>query len=364
MSFAVIHMQKLKATDIKGIQFHNQRERESQTNKDIDKSKEHLNYDLLNESKMDYNDRIKKEIEDRYTGTKKIRKDAVRLCSFMVTSDKEFFDRLDPAEEKRFFEESLTFLQTRYGKQNMIYSVVHKDEKTPHMHVGMVPITSDGKLTAKEFFGKRTELQQMQDTFHEHVTKKGFALERGVSSNRKHVEIHRFKAITAKEEVKKLESELDEKQDQKIALESSIKDLKGRLNVLEGDLRDVKNHVQRIDQIETKKPKMNRESVLIKHEDFVSLQNTAKKVPILVRESVQLKNENKQLTQRVSGLESDTRTLRKENKELKTENSKLKNLLGKVQTFFKEHEMMAKFNEFIKSFSKDKEQQKRTDLER
>ncbi|MFJ7753164.1 plasmid recombination protein [Peribacillus muralis] len=55
----------------------------------------------------------------------------------------------------------------------MVYAVVHKDEKTPHMHVGMVPITSEGKLAAKQFFGKKTELQQLQDKFHEHVTKKG-----------------------------------------------------------------------------------------------------------------------------------------------------------------------------------------------
>ena len=36
MSYAVARMQKMKSPDLKGIQFHNQRERESRTNDDID----------------------------------------------------------------------------------------------------------------------------------------------------------------------------------------------------------------------------------------------------------------------------------------------------------------------------------------
>lgn len=39
MSFAVVRMQKMKSHDLKGIQFHNQRERESKTNPDIDKTR-------------------------------------------------------------------------------------------------------------------------------------------------------------------------------------------------------------------------------------------------------------------------------------------------------------------------------------
>ncbi|MFY0161902.1 plasmid recombination protein, partial [Bacillus cytotoxicus] len=41
MSFAVVRMQKMKSHDLKGIQFHNQRERESKTNPDIDKTRSH-----------------------------------------------------------------------------------------------------------------------------------------------------------------------------------------------------------------------------------------------------------------------------------------------------------------------------------
>jgi prefoldin subunit 5 len=366
MSFAVIHMKKLKTPDIKGIQIHNQREKESHSNFDIDKERTHLNYDLLNESRIHYNDRIQKEIDERYTGTKKIRKDAVKICSFLVTSDKEFFERLDPQEEKRYFQESLIFLQERYGKENILYAMVHKDEKTPHMHVGMVPITPDGKLAAKEFFGKRSELQQLQDQFHEHIVKSSFSLERGISSDKKHVEPKRFKAMSVLKEIQSLEGELQEKQEQKEQVESSIKEIKGHLSDLEGDLSHITQHSHAIDQIEAKKPLMNRDSVLIKQGDFIQLQKIAKKVPLVERESIQLERENQYLTRKISGLDSENRKLRQENKELKIENSKLKNLLEKIQSFFRENQLFVRFNEFLHTFSKEKENEKEksTGLER
>lgn len=364
ISFAVIHMKKLKAPDVKGIQIHNQREKESQSNFDIDQSRSHLNYDLLNDTRIDYKARIQKEIDERYTGTKKIRKDAVKLCSFLVTSDKEFFDGLEPEEEKRYFKESLEFLQDRYGKENILYAMVHKDEKTPHMHVGMVPITKDGKFAAKEFFGKKTELMQLQDQFHEHIVKSGFSLERGMSSDKKHVEPKRWKAQSVKEKILSLENELQEKLQEKSQVETSIETIKGRLNALEGDLKDFKEQSLAIDQIETKTPVMNRDSVLVKQEDFISLRDMAKKVPLLERQANEWKRENQHLNQQLSGLDSTNQRLRQENKELKAENRKLKGMLEKIQAFVKENELFQKFNEFLQRFSKDKLKERTSDIER
>lgn len=58
----------------------------------------------------------------------------------LVTSDRDFFERLDPGEQKRFFEESYKLFSERYGKQNIAYATVHNDEQTPHMHLGVVPM--------------------------------------------------------------------------------------------------------------------------------------------------------------------------------------------------------------------------------
>lgn len=65
MSFAICRMQKMKSHDLKGIQFHNQRERESKTNSDIDKERSHKNYDFVNDENIDYNERVKEIIESQ-----------------------------------------------------------------------------------------------------------------------------------------------------------------------------------------------------------------------------------------------------------------------------------------------------------
>src|SRR5699024_147746 len=124
------------AAGLKGMQFHNQRERESRTNEDIDRERTHENYDLQNDENINYNERVKDIIDSQKTGPRKTRKDAVLVNELLVTSDRDFFERLDPGEQKRFFEESYKLFSERYGKQNIAYATVHNDEQTPHMHLG------------------------------------------------------------------------------------------------------------------------------------------------------------------------------------------------------------------------------------
>jgi len=183
---------------IKGIQIHNQREKKSETNPDIREEDKHLNYDFIHGDKqMDYKQQIQHVITKNVKPGKKIRKDAVLVTEFLVTSDKPFFDKLSPDEQKRYFEKTKDFLAKRYGEQNLIYATVHNDEKTPHMHVGIVPVTEDGRLSAKEVVGNRMQLVKLQDDFNAHVKALGYNLERGVSSSRKHVEMAKFKAMTS-----------------------------------------------------------------------------------------------------------------------------------------------------------------------
>src|SRR5699024_9281624 len=91
-----------------------------------------------------------------------------------------------------FFEESYNLLSERYGKQNVAYATVHNDERTPHMHMGIVPMR-DGKLQGKNVFN-RQELLWLQDKFPKHMQEKGFNLERGEKgSDREHMETRKFK---------------------------------------------------------------------------------------------------------------------------------------------------------------------------
>jgi len=114
MSYAVVRMQKMKSHDLKGIQFHNQRERKSRTNEDIDEERTKENYDLVNDENIDYNERVHEIIESQKISTRKTRKDAVLVNELLVTSDKKFFDGLDPDEQRKFFEESYKLFSERY----------------------------------------------------------------------------------------------------------------------------------------------------------------------------------------------------------------------------------------------------------
>ena len=45
------------------------------------------------------------------------------------------------------------FACREFGQENIVRFTVHRDEKTPHIHCVFVPITQDGRLSAKDYVG-------------------------------------------------------------------------------------------------------------------------------------------------------------------------------------------------------------------
>ena len=121
------------------------------------------------------------------------RKDAVVMNSFVLGSDKTFFDGLAKVEQYNFFSDCYKFFAERYGEENIIAAVVHNDETTPHMHLNLMPVTKDGRLCSKQLFDK-PQLQQLQTDFYETVGKR-WGLQRGKEgSQKKHLSTAEFKA--------------------------------------------------------------------------------------------------------------------------------------------------------------------------
>ena len=185
-------MEKYKRGDIVGIERENERDEnyKSTRNPQIDKSRTHLNYHtLLYEKKyLAFIDERIKELAPK----RKIKDDAVLITSFILGSDKEFFDGISPEAQKQFFDDCAEFFAERYGKENVISAVVHLDESTPHLHFNLMPVTN-GRLCAKELFD-RTALRDLQTDFYEVVGKK-YGLKRGKDgSTAKHLDTVAFKA--------------------------------------------------------------------------------------------------------------------------------------------------------------------------
>jgi len=103
MSYLVLHMDKFKKEAVRGIQSHNNRERESHSNPDIDPARSAGNYELHDAATGNYSEAIQNRIDDLLL-VKAVRKDAVHMCGLIVSSDKSFFEKLSPEDTERFFE--------------------------------------------------------------------------------------------------------------------------------------------------------------------------------------------------------------------------------------------------------------------
>lgn len=135
-----------------------------------------------------------KAIEARigHAGIERVRQDAVKGMEFILTASPQAFQRdqtgqcTDDYRGSEWLNANLEFMKQRYGA-NLVAFSLHQDEKTPHVHAVVVPITPDGRLCAKELFNPKT-LRQLQTDYAQAM--KPFGLERGIEGSRaQHVEM-------------------------------------------------------------------------------------------------------------------------------------------------------------------------------
>lgn len=225
MSMIVARMQKMKSGNLVGIGNHNQRKTENHTNKEIDTSLSKLNYDLVGLTE-NYKRDIEKFINENKSTPRAVRKDAVLINEWIISSDREFFKDLSQEEIKNFFSSAKDYFAENFGEENIRYAIVHLDETTPHMHMGIVPFDKDNKLSAKRMFNRET-LRTIQDDLPKYLQEKGFDIERGLEgSDRKNLTVPEFKEM--KREQKEIEREIERKKDE---LKSYLKDRKMKSSI-------------------------------------------------------------------------------------------------------------------------------------
>ena len=194
--YAIMRFAKYKGPEIGNIEAHNERTKEKYaSNPDVDTSRSKYNFHLV---KPPGKYRAESERQIAAAGCR-TRKDSIRMIETLFTASPEFFKGKKRAEIRVFFEEALHFLEQHQSKETIISAVVHMDEKTPHMHLSFVPMTADGRLSAKEVVGNKKKLTQWQDKFWEHMVRKYPDLERGESASqtgRDHIPPRVFKEMT------------------------------------------------------------------------------------------------------------------------------------------------------------------------
>lgn len=150
------------------------------TNKSIDPNKSAENINLRPEYEgMSYKERFEAIVNsERYTGRR--RKDGsalvieggknatVKMLQLSVNigqvdEDGNPVDTLSKDDYIKLYKDDiLPMLEDTFGADNIIGSAIHVDESKPHLHVDIVPLTEDGKLSAKQVVGGRGKMHQRQ----------------------------------------------------------------------------------------------------------------------------------------------------------------------------------------------------------
>jgi RecA/RadA recombinase len=149
-----------------------------------DPQRKHLNQEYVNEGEKNVWELTTERIGQ--VGIKGVRKDAVHGMEFLITASPDVFGRdnaglvLSDYRSSAWVSDNLNFLRQKYGA-NLVAFTLHQDEKTPHIHAIVVPITADGRLSAKELFNPKS-LRSLQTEYAQAMQPHG--LERGIEGSR------------------------------------------------------------------------------------------------------------------------------------------------------------------------------------
>ena len=316
--YGILRFAKYKGPEIGQIEAHNERTKESYaSNPDIDTNRSKLNYNLLPPPPK-YRAEAERQIREAGCRT---RKDSVRLVETLITASPEFFQGKSQKEIRDYFELALEFMKTKQDPNTFVSAVVHMDEKTPHMHLCFVPITEDGRLSAKDIVGNKKKLTKWQDEYWSYMVKKYPDLERGESASetgRTHIPPRIFKQATrmrrleqklrellgsinpmnakrAREEILKILDEyipgVAELMTKTKALKKAEKELLGEIAVLKKEANSSKPSVQRL--LELEKKDQEQEEL---QRTIMSLQQTLTAIPAeIIAEYNDPKSERKEI---------------------------------------------------------------------
>lgn len=188
MPYAILRVAKIKTAQQGAAKTaHNYRYRETPN---ADPSRLGLNQEYFNPAGRNYWELATERIEQAGA---KLRPDSVRGVEIVLTASPEAFKRTPDGHARdvrntAWEKANIAFLQAKFGKENVVAMTLHQDETTPHFQAVVVPITKDGRLSAKDLFNPKT-LRELQSEYAEAM--KPFGLERGVEHSRAKHEVMR-----------------------------------------------------------------------------------------------------------------------------------------------------------------------------
>lgn len=124
----------------------------------------------------------------------KVRSNAVLAIEYLITGSPDDLNGKSRREQDAYFGDALKWLETKHGKENVVYVGIHRDETTPHLYAYVVPIDERGKLNCRAFLGGSKALNQMQTDFAQRVGEQ-HGLQRGIEGSKaRHTSIQQYYA--------------------------------------------------------------------------------------------------------------------------------------------------------------------------
>ena len=350
LNYAIFRSEPIMTTqDLSQIGSHNKREKQAyNSNPDIkiELSKNNIELVPLAEKYLKGFDNLtkeyKKEHEERMKIERKSRQkkyhemlNSSRNCvadELMFTATPEFFKNMTREDIKEWADTCMEFVYNDLGytKEQILHSVVHLDEKTPHIHCVVVPLvkkldnrtnTERYTISKKQYIKDKIQLSRLQDMYHKRLTEKGYDLERGIKgSDNKHIKIKEYKRVT-----RKLNQELNVKNDR----------LDKAMTEFEEKMKSNKNIP------------FDKKHIIVEKETFDSMHNVIKESKKVMEMQPKLQtifNEVDSYANSYKSLEKDNQKYKKEISSLKSKNNSLerenKSLLFRLNYMF---EILKKF---------------------
>ena len=208
MSYAIFRCEGVKSlSDLTNRGKQTKREKRSyKTNPDIRIEDSHKNielikcdkryidrfYEITKDYHLEFNERMKNARSDKKKSFYQMVNDSKSVVAdeILFTSDKIFFDSLSEEELMKWVNTVLDFVYEDmvYKKEQIIHATLHMDEKTPHIHLVVVPLVKKFdkrinkerySISKKEYIKNSIYLSELQDKYCNRLNKNGFKLERG-----------------------------------------------------------------------------------------------------------------------------------------------------------------------------------------
>ena len=336
LNYAIFRSEPIMTTmDLAQIGSHNKREKKAyNSNPDIDIERTKYNIELvpLNEKYLKGFDNLtkeyKKEHEERMKTERKSRQkkyhemlNSSRNCvadELLFTATHKFFDGMNKEQIKEWADTCMEFVykDLGYTKSQVLHSVVHLDEETPHIHCVVVPLVNklDNRtntyrytISKKQYIKDKFQLSELQDKYHQRLTERGYDLERGIKgSDNKNINIKQYKKIT-----RKFNHDLNVRNDM----------FDNAMNEFEENLKSNKTAIFDKEYVKVKKETFESMNKVIDESRKIreiqpKLQTIFNEVDNYANSYKSLEKENQKYKKEVNKLEKDNHNLQRENNSL------------------------------------------------